>query len=262
MADRDTVEQGIEGVDVVYHLALNWNGDCWGQTLPIADRMDTNIRGTLNLLEAATSHRVKHFLYAGSVAVYGKRDSPVMSEEEVCRPELWREGPGPSYAITKLAIERLCLLYSIERGLPCTAFRIDVVFDDDEYQDLSHETIQTALEGKPLQVVRGQVGASIHVDDVASAFLKATLNESVYGEVMNLSNPDAQISDLDVVRLVIDSVGSKSPVELVKAGLTGPLIASVKKAETLLDWKPLKGKEDLKRTIIRMAQKGSRPSRR
>jgi len=147
MVDRETVDEATKGVDVVYHLALNWDGHTWSGRMPLADLLDVNIRGTLNLLEAATTHGVKHFLYASSVAVYGKRDSLVMDEETTCRPELWRGGPGPAYAIMKLAIERLCLFYHLERELPVTVFQIDVVFDDDEYQDLNPEAI--LAEGLP-----------------------------------------------------------------------------------------------------------------
>jgi len=255
MMDRRTVDDATKGVDVVFHLALNWDGHGWGAALPLADRLDVNIRGTLNLLEAAKSHGVKQFLYAGSIAVYGKRDSPVMDEETICRPELWRGGPGPGYAITKLTLERLCLSYHVDSGLPVTVFRIDVVFDDDEYQDLSPETIRTALRGEPLSVGKGEAGASIHVDDVARAFVAATLNEKAYGQVFNLSNPSAHISDLEVCRLVIHAVGSKSRVKSVDTGLTGPSIARVDKLEKLLGWKALKGRRDLEKVILRMAQR-------
>src|SRR5947209_12248237 len=145
MMDRRTVDDATEGVNVVFHLALNWDGHSWGAALPLADRLDVNILGTLNLLEAAKSHGVKHFLHASSVAVYGKRNSPVMDEETNCRPELWRGGPGPGYAITKLTLERLCLSYHADFGLPVTMFRIDVVFDDDEYKDPSPDNIVLVL---------------------------------------------------------------------------------------------------------------------
>ncbi len=262
MADRPTVGNATEGVDIVYHLAINWNGHTWGATQALADLLEVNIRGTLNLLEAAKSNRVKHFLYSGSVGVYGKRNSPVMGEETICQPELWRGGPGPGYAIMKLALERLCLLYHTEFGLPVTIFRIDVVFDDDEYQDLSAETIRAALRGQPLKVDREEAGASIHVDDVARAFLMATRNEKAYGQVFNISNPQAQITDLEVCRLVIDSVGSKSRIEFAESPLTGPLIGNVERAEKLLGWKPLKGREDLEKTIVRMAQTEARQQHR
>ena len=261
MMDRRTVDDATERVDVVFHLALNWDGHSWGAALPLADRLDVNIRGTLNLLEAAKSHGVKHFLYASSIAVYGKRRSPVKDEETICRPELWRGGPGPGYAITKLTLERLCLSYHVGFGLPVTIFRIDVVFDDDEYQDLSPETVRTALRGEPLQVEKGEAGASIHVDDVARAFVAATLNEKAYGQVFNLSNPSTHISDLEVCRLVIDAVGSKSQVKSVDTGLTGPSIARVDKLEKLLGWKAMRGREDLEKVIQRMAQREASQTR-
>ena len=258
MADRRTVDEATEGVDVVYHLAINWDGHSWAQTLSLAELMDVNIRGTLTLLEASRSRGVKHFLYSSSIAVYGKRDSPVMDEETICKPELWRGGPGPGYAITKLAIERLCLFYGVTHGLPVTVFRIDVVFDDDEYQDLSLKTIRAALHGEPLKVEKGEEGTSIHVDDVAGAFAMATLNKRAYDQVFNLSNPGARISDYEVCRLVIDSIRSASAIDFIEGGLTGPVIGKVERANTLLGWKPLKGKGDLERTIVRMAQREAR----
>jgi len=221
----------------------------------LADLWNVNVRGTLNLLDAARAQRVQQFVYASSVAVYGKRTSPVMDEEAIPRPELWRGGPGPAYAIMKLALERLCLLYHVEHGLPVAVFRIDVVFDDDEYLDLSQETIRAAVRGESLKVERGEAGASIHVDDVATAFLMAARNRKAHGQVVNLSNPRALISDLEVCKLVIDAVRSESQIEFVESPLTGPVIGSVEKAERLLGWKPVKGKEDLERTIVRMAQR-------
>ncbi len=258
MADRATADDATKGIDVVYHLALNWDGNTWGAANALADRLEVNIRGTLNLLDAAKSHGVKHFLYSSSVAVYGKRDSVVMNEDAPCKPELWRGGPGPAYAITKLTLERLCLFYHREFGLPVTVFRIDVVFDDDEYQDLSPETIRAAIRGEPLRVAKGEAGASVHVDDVARAFLVATLHERVYGEVLNLSNPRTRITDQEVCKLVIDSAGSGSGIEFVESPLTGPVIGSIEKAEQLLGWKPAKGRRDLEKTIARMVQRQAR----
>jgi len=72
MADRRLVEGAVEGVDAVYHFSVNWDGGSWTHTLPLADLLEVNIRGTLNLLEAAASRDVKHLLFAGSIAVYGR----------------------------------------------------------------------------------------------------------------------------------------------------------------------------------------------
>ena len=129
------------------------------------------------------------------------------------------------------------------------------MFDDDEYQDLSPETIRTALRGEPLQVGKGEAGASVHVDDVSRAFVAAALNEKAYGQVVNISNPEALISDLEVSEIVIRAIGSKSKIHFVESGLSGPVIANVAKAQKLLQWKPLKGRKHLEEAIVRMIQK-------
>ena len=106
MVDRRTVEDATRGVDVIYHLAINWDGFTWRHRLPLPDLFGANIRGTLNLLEAARSHKVKHFLFSSSSAVYGDtqrtislRGRPLSEkaadEESACRPELWDGDPGP-----------------------------------------------------------------------------------------------------------------------------------------------------------------------
>ncbi len=255
MLDRTLVRRAVRGVDVVYHLAINWDGHSWRGALSLPELFESNVRGTCNLLEAAKSFRVKHFLFSSSIAVYGKRKSPVVNEDAVCRPELWKGGPGPSYAIVKLATERLCLMYYHEYELPVTVFRIDVVFDDSEYQDLELETIRKARRGETLEVAKGEGGACIHVDDVVQAFILATLKRKSFGQVFNLTNPATYVSDLDVCRIVVKSLGSKSKVRLVRrSALTGPRMRSVWKAEQVLRWRPRKMREDLEATIARMAR--------
>ena len=96
------------------------------------------------------------------------------------------------------------------------------------------------------------------MDDVATAFLMASRNRKAHGQVLNLSNPRALISDLEVCKLVIDAVRSESQIEFVESSLTGPVIGGVEKAERLLGWRPAKGKEDLERTIVRMAEREAR----
>lgn len=55
MVDRVLVEQAAKDVDVIYHLAINWDGATWAGAHPLADLLDANIRGTLNLLSSQIS---------------------------------------------------------------------------------------------------------------------------------------------------------------------------------------------------------------
>lgn len=80
-------------MDVVYHLALNWDGATWKHRVPLADLFDVNIKGTLNLLEEAKSEGVKHFLFASSTAVYGDGNAEVVDEESAVKLELFNGAP-------------------------------------------------------------------------------------------------------------------------------------------------------------------------
>ncbi len=192
MLDRKVVEEATRNVSVVYHLAINWDGSTWRHTLPLPDLFDANIRGTFNLLEAARSHNVEHFLFSSSAAVYGetqrttslKRRSLLngaADEESVCKPYLWDGDPGPAYAMVKLAVENLCLMYQYKYGLPVTAFRIEYIF-------LNQEQLKD--------------GANIHVDDVVRAFLLATLNKKAYGQIFNIAYPAPCISTRKIRRVL------------------------------------------------------------
>lgn len=150
---------------------------------------DANIRGTLNLLEAAKSHDVKHFIFSGSAAVYGQTERTItlkhharkeqVDEEAVCRPELWDGDPGPAYAILKLTTEKLCLMYQYQYDLPVTVFRLEYVFaGEKELED----------------------HANIHVDDVVNAFILAAMNKKTYGQIYNVAYPTPYISSKKLQR--------------------------------------------------------------
>jgi UDP-glucose 4-epimerase len=176
IADRRMAEESVGDVDVVYHLAVNWDGASWKHALPIPDLFDVNIRGAINLLDGAKSGDVKHFIFASSAAVYGETERTIslrhhareeqVDEEAVCSPELWDGDPGPAYAILKLTTEKLCLMYHYQYDLPVTVFRLEyVIVGEKELED----------------------HANIHVDDVVNAFILAAMNRKTYGQVYNLA---------------------------------------------------------------------------
>jgi nucleoside-diphosphate-sugar epimerase len=250
MYDGDVVTEAVRDVDVVYHLAINWNGHAWRHMLPIADLFDVNLRGTLNLLEAAKSQGVEHFLFSSSCAVYGKAKAQVVDEETACKPELWEGDPGPAYGIVKLTTEKLCLMYYHRHGLPVTVFRIEVVFDDQEAQIIGNRIVNDVMKGEPIEVVEGDGQASIHVDEVVDAFLLATSNEAAYGQVFNISNPATFISDQELYELLIGLTNSKNVIRLVTdPNRVNPMVESIEKIRSGLGWAPKKTKEDLNRAI-------------
>jgi len=117
--DTDTCLEACEGMDYVLHQAA------WG-SVPRSIEMplfyeEVNIKGTLNMLEAARQNKVKKFVYASSSSVYG--DEPNLPKVE------GREGKLLSpYALTKHVNEEYARLYTSLYGLPTIGLRYFNVF--------------------------------------------------------------------------------------------------------------------------------------
>jgi nucleoside-diphosphate-sugar epimerase len=254
MADEDTVRQAMMDVDVVYHLAINWNGYTWKHSLPIADLLDANVRGTLNLLREAKSQGVRHLLFAGSCAVYGRSRTKTATEETACEPETWEGDPGPAYGIMKLVTERLCLMYCHQYGLPVTAFRIEFVYNDDDALSGS-KIIENLRRKHTLDVVKGDGYPGIHIDEVVQAFLLATLNEKAYGQVFNLANPSTYVTYEELYQLLVRRTNSKSKVRVITdPTYKGRVVESAEKMMKVLGWRPTKTKKDFIRALIRSVE--------
>lgn len=253
MLDSELVSRAVEGVDVVYHLAINWmkSHHAWKTVDELAEFFDDNVRGTLNLLDASKSAGVRHFLYSSSAVVYGMTRLPTVTEDTICTPETWDRDPGAAYPIMKLTAEKLCLLCSEIYSLPVTIFRVGVVFDDKRAILPDPVFVDRILKGETIQVARGVGRTSVHIDDVVSAFLLATLNRKAYGQIFNLSNPAAFIPDSELYQLIANQAGSKSRIKVSAKPPLNPAIESVEKTREILGWDPKENLESLKKAIRR-----------
>ncbi|MGO1372087.1 MAG: SDR family oxidoreductase [Senegalia sp. (in: firmicutes)] len=117
--DLDTCMKACEGVDYVLHQAA-WGSVPRSIEMPLLYE-DINIKGTLNMMEAARQNNVKKFVYASSSSVYG--DEPNLPKQE------GREGNVLSpYALTKKVDEEYGKLYTKLYGLDTYGMRYFNVF--------------------------------------------------------------------------------------------------------------------------------------
>lgn len=113
------VQQAVKGIDIILHQAA----------LPSVPRSikdpitsnEVNVVGTLNILEAAKDAGVKRVVYASSSSVYG--DNPELPKHEEMMPN-----PLSPYAVSKLAGEKYCSVYSRLYGIETVALRYFNVF--------------------------------------------------------------------------------------------------------------------------------------
>ena len=121
IAERPTVEECMRGVDVVFHAATLHKPHV--ATHARQEFVDTNITGTLNLLEAAVAEGVRAFIYTSTTSVFGDSLVPVDDAPAAWITEDVRPMPKNIYGVTKSAAEDLCQLFARNQKLPCLVLR-------------------------------------------------------------------------------------------------------------------------------------------
>jgi len=130
IVDRDFVRQCLKGVDTVYHTATLHKPHVATHTPQ--QFIDTNITGTLNLLQEAVAAGVKRFIFTGTTSVFGDALIPPAGSPAEWVTEETRPIPKNIYGVTKEAAENLCQLYHRNFKLPCIILRTSRFFPEDD----------------------------------------------------------------------------------------------------------------------------------
>jgi nucleoside-diphosphate-sugar epimerase len=130
IVDRDFVRQCMEGVDTVYHTATLHKPHVATHTPQLF--IDTNITGTLNLLQEAVAAGVKRFVFTSTTSAFGDALIPPAGEPAEWVTEDTRSIPKNIYGVTKEAAEDLCQLYHRNFRLPCIVLRTSRFFPEDD----------------------------------------------------------------------------------------------------------------------------------
>jgi UDP-glucose 4-epimerase len=96
------------------------------------DFVDTNVTGTLNLLEAAVAAGVRCFVFTSTTSAFGSQLRPEAGQAAVWVTEELPPVPKNIYGTTKLMAETLCELFFRERGLPVVVLRTSRFFPEDD----------------------------------------------------------------------------------------------------------------------------------
>lgn len=132
ITDRESVRQCLEGVDTILHTATLHKPHI--VTHPPQDFIDTNITGTLILLEEAIRAGINRFIFTSTTSVFGHALRPPQPDPAVWVTEQLHPIPRNIYGITKVAAEDLCYLFHRKSDLPCLILRTSRFFpeaDDD-----------------------------------------------------------------------------------------------------------------------------------
>lgn len=130
IVDSDFVRRHMEGVSAVIHTATLHKPHV--ATHGKQDFVDTNVTGTLNLLEAAVAAGVRSFVFTSTTSAFGSQLRPGAGQAAVWVTEDLAPVPKNIYGTTKLMAETLCELFFRERGLPVVILRTSRFFPEDD----------------------------------------------------------------------------------------------------------------------------------
>jgi len=206
---------------------------------------ETNVTGTLNLLELCREFSVPKFVLASTSSVYGEAARPF-------REEVSTDRPLSPYAASKKAAEALCYTYQHLCGLDVTIFRYFTVYGPAGRPDMSiFRFIKWMAEGEPV-IVYGdgtQERDFTYVDDIARGTVLGL--KPVGYAVINLGS-DHPVSLKRVIALLEDLLGQPARIDRRPAHRTDvpATWADVSQAKRLLGWEPLMTfEEGLEKTV-------------
>jgi CDP-paratose 2-epimerase len=228
--DADAVAEAVRGVDAVFHLAAQV-AVTTSLVAPLVD-FDVNVRGALNVLEAARPQRIP-VIFASTNKVYGDlADVPlelVGDAYRPCDPVLRASGVDERrpldfhtpYGCSKGAADQYVLDYARSFGVPTCVLRMSCIYGPHQMgtEDqgwVAHFLIQ-ALQDKPIRIYGDgrQVRDILQVDDAVAAYLAALARISqVAGRAFNLGGgPANAVSLLQLIGRIERFTGRKAQVE-------------------------------------------------
>ena len=162
---------------------------------------ETNINGTLNLLELARKRGIKQFVFGSSSSVYGINAKVPFSEDDPIRQ------PISPYAATKTAGELLCHTYSHLYGLRCVCLRFFTVYGPRQRPDLAIRKFAHLISlGKPIPVFGDGTSRRdyTYIDDIIAGVYAAINYEASDYEVINLGELISLLENELEMKAIID----------------------------------------------------------
>ena len=248
LRDSETIRSVMRDVDAVLHL---------GALIAIPysyihprEVVETNIMGTLNILNAAKEHKPERIVHTSTSEVYGTAQYVPIDETHPL------QGQSP-YSASKIGADKLAESFHRSYDLPITTLRPFNTYGPRQSARAVIPTIITQALAQD-EVFLGSLWPTrdlSYVDDVVDGFIKVSESERSIGEVINIGS-GFEISINDLAKKIISLTGKKVKIVLDPKRIRPPkseverLIADNSKAKELLHWEPkVSLDEGLRRTI-------------
>ena len=255
--DPNGVREAVHGCDVVYHLAALI-------AIPYSYHspdtyIDTNIKGTLNILQAARAHGVEKAVQTSTSEVYGTAAFVPITEDHPL------QGQSP-YAASKIGADQLALSFHYSFDLPVAIIRPFNTYGPRQSTRAVIPTIITQIANGSREIKLGALHPTrdfSYVDDTTRGFMAVADSDASVGEVINIgSNFEVSIERLaeliaEVMAVDISITCEDERVRPAKSEVDR-LYADISKAKRLLSWEPAFGGLEGLRKAFSERLRGSR----
>jgi len=235
--DPNGVRTALKGIDVVFHLAA-LIGIPFSYHSPDS-YIDTNIKGTLNILQASRDCEVERVLVTSTSEVYGTARSVPITEDHP------RQGQSP-YSATKIAADAMAESFYRSYGLPVLIVRPFNTYGPRQSARAVIPTIITQLLSGNKKIKLGSLSPTrdlVYVKDTVRGFIEIALSDKTIGEEINIAT-QSEISIGDLAQKIIQMLDPEAKIVSDRTRLrprkseVERLLGSNRKIMKLTGWKP------------------------
>jgi dTDP-glucose 4,6-dehydratase len=247
--DPHGVRTAMQDCDVVLHLAA-LIGIPYSYHSPDT-YVDTNIKGTLNVLQAARDLEVDQVVHTSTSEVYGTAQFAPITELHPL------EGQSP-YSASKIGADQMALAFHRSFGTPVTVIRPFNTYGPRQSARAVIPTVITQIASGRGPIRLGSLDPTrdfSFVSDTVSGFVSAIGSENSFGQVINLGS-GFEASIAETVQMIAEIMGVTTEVQTQEERVRPPLSevdrlwADNSKARELLGWQPAYGRiEGFKRGL-------------
>jgi len=198
ITERSVVRRCMMGVQAVFHAATLHKPHVATHTRQ--DFIDTNITGTLNLLEEAVAAGVESFVYTSTTSVFGDALVPPVGAPAAWVTEDVTPIPKNIYGVTKAAAEDLCALFHRNRGLACIVLRTSRFFPEED----DNKAVREAWPDDNIKA-NEYLYRRVDLEDVVSAHLLAAERAPAIGFGRYIVSATTPFSPQDLAELRVDA---------------------------------------------------------
>ncbi|OFY84027.1 MAG: NAD-dependent dehydratase [Bacteroidetes bacterium RIFCSPLOWO2_12_FULL_35_15] len=234
--DPNGVRTAVKGVDIIYHLAALI-------AIPYSyhspdSYVDTNIKGTLNILQAARDYDVKRLIVTSTSEVYGTAMYVPIDEKHP------KQGQSP-YSASKIGADAMADSFYRSFNLPVTIVRPFNTFGPRQSARAVIPTIITQLLAGKTEIKLGALHPTrdlLFVKDTVNAFVEIAKSDKTIGEEINIAT-QKEISIQDLAQTIIDLINPSAKIISDDIRLRPEkseverLLGSSEKIRSLTNWK-------------------------